>query len=264
MAETDGPGNVQEMVSACQLAFTSSVTYDSSFSQKTGVNDELDSESVSGNRIVSKGITNEDTESLAPKIIGPGADITNADNQPSIRNDASTFGTWTDDISASRRKEADPDESGDNIDQLMPKWAPTPKLQQESVEIIFAHSTTAGSPMVSNHSAALDRQKRRSSSSKQSSTKSDEPHSAHDENGNAKLEPKPANTAYLYIQMQICRGTLKDWLIANNRPEDRDRSDMLDWFDQLICAMQYVHDLGLVHRDLKVTFAFPGSIVPTI
>jgi hypothetical protein len=56
---------------------------------------------------------------------------------------------------------------------------------------------------------------------------------------------------YLFIQMQLCRReTLKDWLISNNG--ERDRSVVLDIFDQIIGAVDYVHNQGLMHRDLKV------------
>ena len=56
---------------------------------------------------------------------------------------------------------------------------------------------------------------------------------------------------YLYIQMQLCqRQSLKDWLSANT--QNRDMHYCLDIFDQIVCAVEYVHDNGLMHRDLKV------------
>jgi translation initiation factor 2-alpha kinase 3 len=60
-----------------------------------------------------------------------------------------------------------------------------------------------------------------------------------------------AKLSYLYIQMQLCkRETLKDWLASNTL--NRDRHMVLDMFDQIVCAIEYVHDCGLMHRDLKV------------
>jgi translation initiation factor 2-alpha kinase 3 len=57
---------------------------------------------------------------------------------------------------------------------------------------------------------------------------------------------------YLYIQMQLCkRESLKDWLAANKA--NRDRLLLLDIFHQIVSAMDYVHGMGLMHRDLKVT-----------
>lgn len=67
---------------------------------------------------------------------------------------------------------------------------------------------------------------------------------------------------YLYIQMQLCkRETLKDWLASNTL--NRDRHIVLDMFDQIVCAIEYVHDCGLMHRDLKpsnIFFSLDGVI----
>ena len=55
----------------------------------------------------------------------------------------------------------------------------------------------------------------------------------------------------LYIQMQLCRReSLKDWLCANTL--DRDPKQMLCVFDQILLAVDYVHECGMIHRDLKV------------
>ena len=65
----------------------------------------------------------------------------------------------------------------------------------------------------------------------------------------------PTQKLYIYIQMQLCkRETLKDWLNANNMT--RDRNVVLDIFSQIVCAVEYVHDCGLMHRDLKVNLLF--------
>ncbi|XP_041370908.1 eukaryotic translation initiation factor 2-alpha kinase 3-like [Gigantopelta aegis] len=60
----------------------------------------------------------------------------------------------------------------------------------------------------------------------------------------------PKLKLYLYIQMQLCkRETLKDWLSANTL--NRNRPVILDIFTQIVCAVDYVHGQGLMHRDLK-------------
>lgn len=75
---------------------------------------------------------------------------------------------------------------------------------------------------------------------------------SHKQNADSKKEePVPQCKLYLYIQMQLCKKeSLKDWLACNTL--NRDRSQLLDIFDQIVSAMDYVHDSGLMHRDLKV------------
>ncbi|CAL1530217.1 unnamed protein product [Lymnaea stagnalis] len=66
---------------------------------------------------------------------------------------------------------------------------------------------------------------------------------------------KPGSNYFLYIQMQLYRkDTLKDWL--SNNTLNRDRHLILDIFDQIVCAVDYVHGCGLMHRDLKPSNIF--------
>jgi hypothetical protein len=61
--------------------------------------------------------------------------------------------------------------------------------------------------------------------------------------------PKPSRV-YLFIQMQLCRReSLKEWL--RDEP-DRSTDTVLQMFDQIVQAVEYVHVKGLIHRDLKV------------
>uniref|UniRef100_A0AAF5RTB9 PRKR-like endoplasmic reticulum kinase n=2 Tax=Wuchereria bancrofti TaxID=6293 RepID=A0AAF5RTB9_WUCBA len=57
---------------------------------------------------------------------------------------------------------------------------------------------------------------------------------------------------YLYIQMELCQElTLHSWLLANNKDKDREITRMRKWLAELVCAIDYIHSQGLIHRDLK-------------
>lgn len=70
------------------------------------------------------------------------------------------------------------------------------------------------------------------------------------------------NKMYLYIQMQLChKQSLKDWLKLNNALELRG-DKIMQIFEQIVGAVEYVHLKGLIHRDLKVSIILlPHSIL---
>lgn len=67
-----------------------------------------------------------------------------------------------------------------------------------------------------------------------------------------KLQPSSPKV-YLYIQMQLCRKeNLKDWMNSRCTIEERERGVCLHIFLQIAEAVEFLHNKGLMHRDLKV------------
>ncbi|GMR61593.1 hypothetical protein PMAYCL1PPCAC_31788 [Pristionchus mayeri] len=61
-----------------------------------------------------------------------------------------------------------------------------------------------------------------------------------------------ANNVYLYIQMQLCHDkTLYAWLLSNTKKESREPERMKRWMRQLVSGVDYIHEKGLIHRDIK-------------
>ncbi|GMS86546.1 hypothetical protein PENTCL1PPCAC_8721 [Pristionchus entomophagus] len=53
---------------------------------------------------------------------------------------------------------------------------------------------------------------------------------------------------FIYIQMELCKQSLDDWLLSNNT---RDLNRAKSWFKQLVSAVAYLHHEKKIHRDLK-------------
>lgn len=73
--------------------------------------------------------------------------------------------------------------------------------------------------------------------------------------------------AVLYIQMQLCTSTLRDWLDQRNSNmvnRGIDLRECLQIFHDIVCGVQYIHSQGIVHHDIKPSNIFVSGIGPKL
>ena len=130
---------------------------------------------------------------------------------------------------------------------------------QDSLEIVFAAS----------EDEAVEASETRSSRSEsivfKSSDDSDNPEESRKSKvtDNDEKIKKKRPQMFLYIQMQLCQKlSLREWLMSNGEAP-RDFARIVNIFQQIVDAVEYVHLKGLIHRDLKpsnIFFAYDDRV----
>lgn len=167
---------------------------------------------------------------------------------------ASASGSWADDGSAMEDEEHSLSNNTDSSLDEGSIHASVPTVHQvesgDSSDVVFAGETQS-------------RRKSRSGGRNSSSGPLEPPVVLVANETDLKTCKKTKDYIYLYIQMELCQElTLHNWLLVRNREEDRDLEQMRNWIAQLVCAIDYIHDRGLIHRDLKpqnIFFSADGS-----
>ncbi|GMR39427.1 hypothetical protein PMAYCL1PPCAC_09622, partial [Pristionchus mayeri] len=63
-----------------------------------------------------------------------------------------------------------------------------------------------------------------------------------------KMDEKISDSSFIYVQMELCKTTLADWL---NESDERSSARIKSWFKQIVEAVDYIHKKKMMHRDLK-------------
>ncbi|KAL6722787.1 hypothetical protein Aduo_017876 [Ancylostoma duodenale] len=158
-------------------------------------------------------------------------------------NECSDDGSWLDDDDEGI---ADPDESSDSDDPVI---SAPPKLTREDSESVIFGALSSGDASKANMKVSTEISQLGKKMVLVTSTDED-------------LMPSvnTNNFVYIYIQMQLCQEqTLHAWLSEHRSWEDRPLNKMKVWMTQMCSAVSYIHQQGLIHRDMKPQNIFFAS-----
>ncbi|RCN41135.1 kinase domain protein [Ancylostoma caninum] len=158
-------------------------------------------------------------------------------------NECSDDGSWLDDDDEGI---ADPDDSSDSDDPVI---STPPKLTREDSESVIFGALSSGDASKANMKVSTEISQLGKKMVLVTSTDED-------------LMPSvnTNNFVYIYIQMQLCQEqTLHAWLSEHRSWEDRPLDKMKVWMTQMCSAVSYIHQQGLIHRDMKPQNIFFAS-----
>jgi serine/threonine protein kinase len=82
-----------------------------------------------------------------------------------------------------------------------------------------------------------------------------------DENSDVPKNFKPSQLVLtLFIQMELCDFTLKEWLEKRDEYENFDYQDSKNIFEQIVTGLNFIHTNNLIHRDIKPANIFLSNI----
>ncbi|KAK6766811.1 hypothetical protein RB195_026221 [Necator americanus] len=175
--------------------------------------------------------------------------VSEVSSEPSMDVVAPALNEYSDDGSWLEEDDegiAEPEDSSDSDDPLT--CAPKNPVREESESIIFG---TFSSGDASKISAEVNGDISQLGKKMVLVTSTDE---------DLMPSPNTNNFVYIYIQMQLCQEqTLHAWLAEHRSVEDRPLDKMKIWMIQMCSAVNYIHQQGLIHRDMKPQNVFFAS-----
>lgn len=124
-------------------------------------------------------------------------------------------------------------------------------LTDTSISKSVPKNSMAGIRVNNSSPSAIEKSKPCRTSQDKSAGKGKEDDRENKENEKVVVGKTSNPRTFLYIQMELCRKeSLRDWLMRN---QTRHQDEVLRIFNDIVKAVEYVHDNHLMHRDLKVS-----------